>query len=209
MGIQISMDTETWGKRAGCDARSIGACVFDPVKGINDRKESFYVNLSNPLMGSYSTDHYTQQELDCIGGSHRKYWLHRDPTTVKWWYDQPEEARNAFDNPVDLREGLMVFSRWLASLGFDPKVDNGSAIWTHGGAYDCPVVEAWYHAVRLPVPWHYRSPRDTRSIFDFAGVGNHEDWMKRHSKGIRHHSGDDSFSQAEAICATFALRGSL
>lgn len=31
MTVSVMLDLETWGTRPGCDIRSIGAVVFDPV----------------------------------------------------------------------------------------------------------------------------------------------------------------------------------
>ena len=43
----IMVDLETWGTAPGCDIRSIGAVVFDPVAGTLGA--TFYVNVENPL----------------------------------------------------------------------------------------------------------------------------------------------------------------
>jgi hypothetical protein len=92
MTKHIMLDTETWGTAPGCDLRSIGACLFDPVTGrvagFDDplidigAQFTFHVACNNPLIGTYSRDHLTQAQLDEIGGVYRKYNLTRDPQTV-------------------------------------------------------------------------------------------------------------------------------
>jgi hypothetical protein len=207
--INIALDTETWGKRAGCDARSIGGIVFNPHTQFvadDDRSDldgehgyAFHVALHNPLQGLFSPTHYTQIDLDSMNSPRRWPGLWRDPDTVKWWHAQPQEAQAAFENPVDLKEGLIAFSEWMRSLGVDPENENSCRVWGHGRAYDPPIIEAWFHVVGLPVPWHYRAPRDSRTIFDAAAVGDHSAWMKKHRHGVLHNSLDDSITLATAV----------
>ena len=151
------MDSETWGKRAGFDIKSIGACLFDPYNFDKDFSisNSFYKALDNPLLGTYTTDIYTQFDLDCIGGPNRKYNLERDIETVKFWNDQSEEAKAAFVNPIDLKEGLILFSDFILSHSDDIKYGQARDIclWSHGSAFDPPIIEYAYHVCRMEVPW--------------------------------------------------------
>lgn len=82
--IHIMLDLETWGTRPGCDIRSIGACVFDPVAGIinlplggwknsDPGSKLFYVATDNPVI----TDPLFPTNPV------REYKLKRDPLTVK------------------------------------------------------------------------------------------------------------------------------
>jgi hypothetical protein len=221
MTTHISVDTETWGKRPGFDARSLGAVVFNPREGfvrLDTRPDipigeghDFYAAFSNKLQGSYSSSHYTQKDLDKLDyttGDSRQYPLKRDNGTVDWWYRQTPEAQAAFVNPIDLREGLMKFSAWLASVGVNPRDEKSGALYAHGAAFDIPIIEAWYYAVDLPVPWHYRAARDTRSIFDMVDIDDHSAFVRQHSVGIFHHARDDAATQAHAICKAYAMRSS-
>jgi hypothetical protein len=212
MTIHIMLDLETWGTTPGSDIRSIGACVFDPVMGSIHSAGwmTFYIACYNPLMGTYSREHYTQAELDAIDGPHRRYNLTRDPHTVQWWSEQSDEAQAAFVDPVDLREALDRFSNWLCDLIPALYVPShgltGIRIWSHGAAFDPPILAAAYEAVGLPVPWHYRAPRDTRTLFDAAGIDDHSAWLNQHPgpMGVPHHALDDAICQARAVCAAWA-----
>lgn len=252
MSIHISLDLETWGTAPGCDIRSIGACVFDPVAGLRYTvpfDDTFYVACDNPIMGSAVsgwietlgfTPHPDDKHLDRsdmqAGAIYRKYPLTRDPSTVQWWSEQSDEAQAAFTDPVDLREALERFSSWLFNVVRDPAVQlkecrkchrpyeshhqicdwcgapadplSGVALWSHGAAFDPPILAAAYKAVGLAVPWHYRAPRDTRTLFDLAGIEDHSAWLRQHPGplGIAHHSLDDSVCQARAICAAWRMR---
>ena len=69
------------------------------------------------------------------------------------------------------------------------------------------IMAAAYKAVGLPVPWHYRAPRDTRTLFDVAGITDHSAWMadRPGPLGVPHHSLDDSICQARAVCDAWEM----
>lgn len=200
MTKHIMIDTETWGKRAGCDARSIGAVVFDPTTGHVATRGSagtFYTALENRVDFPYEWG-------DRPGQPPRKYKLWRDPETEAWWSEQSEEAHAAFNGAIDLRDGLILFTNWFDSIAMGNPLPNQQAdvrLWGHGAGFDLPIIEAWYHACDLPVPWHYRAPRDTRTAFDMAGIDDHSAWLNRHVEpgAIYHHALDDALCQARAV----------
>mgnify|MGYP000689862773 CR=1 FL=1 len=200
MTVHVSLDLETWGTRPGCDIRSIGAVVFDPVMG--EMVDIFYIACDNPQ----DTPHGWR---DVLGLPPRKYPLHRDPQTVQWW-NAPEQAAasTAFDNPVDLREALVRFTAWMYNVTRVNRQETGNSnalLWSHGPAFDPPILAEAYHAVGLPVPWHYRAPRDTRTLFDVAGIEDHSAWLRQHPgpMGVPHHALDDVICQARAVCAAW------
>ena len=228
MTVHVSLDLETWGTRPGCDIRSIGACVFNPVTGhignhiiktVGDESkyrsatgiltqartcDAFYIACDNPIAAMNIPDDKPIY----------RYPLHRDPQTVQWW-NAPEQAAasTAFDNPVDLREALERFSHWLetvAGRGFYSPANQhvtNIRLWSHGPAFDPPILAEAYHAVGLPVPWHYRAPRDTRTLFDVAGIEDHSAWLRQHPgpMGVSHHALDDAICQARAVCAAWGM----
>jgi len=77
------------------------------------------------------------------------------------------------------------------------------SLWAHGPTFDISILAAAYDACGLPIPWHYRAPRDTRTAFDMAGVDDHSAFMQRFNYGTAHNALDDSISQAKAVCAAF------
>lgn len=226
--IHIMLDLETWGTEPGCDIRSIGACVFDPVAGwvadmevATDEQQhpgTFYIACDNPEVDTFRQQVGPGEYIDTphYGERYRlKYPLHRDPRTVQWWSEQSEAAQAAFADPVDLRVALRRLAQWMCGLVngdiFYP-VDEDSTgldirLWSHGAHFDGPILAAAYKAVGLPVPWHYRAPRDTRTAFDMAGITDHTAWLKQHPGplGIPHHALDDAICQARAVCAAWAV----
>lgn len=212
--MDIMLDIESWGTDPGCDIRSIGACVFDPVTGWIPHEAplamgkdgrpfepTFYVACDNPQYG------WNAPKYKAHGSS--KYPLHRDPRTVQWWSKQSDEAQAAFADPVDLRSALASFTSWLYRIadesGGSISERTDIRLWSHGSHFDIPILAAAYAAVGLPVPWHYRAPRDTRTIFDVAGIDDHSAWLAQHPGplGVSHHALDDAICQARAVCAAW------
>lgn len=207
--IDVSFDSETFGTEPGCDIRSIGACVFVPSTGfVHDGSlgtiKTFYQAVDNPSDWTNNTT----GEVTCVNG------LTRDARTVQWWSEQTAEAQAVFANPVDLRAGLVEFGCWLRDVAGGPaysvsdhdrRYPDDVNLWSHGAAFDAPIIAAAYRACGLPVPWHYRAPRDTRTCFDMAGVDDHSAWLNLTPGplGIAHHALDDAICQARAICAAF------
>lgn len=229
MTISIMVDLETWGTEPGCDIRSIGAVVFDPLTGkipcynpnaptgekIRSLDGTFYIACDNPSAPMIDASPGYSGYYDGVD-TYRKYPLTRDPRTVQWWSEQSDEAQAAFADPVDLREGLRRFIVWLEEI---TRTEGGDwskvwgrkhvRIWSHGAATDGPWLAAAYRACGLPVPWHYRAPRDTRTIFDAAGIDDHTAWLKQYPGplGIPHHALDDAICQARAVCAAYEIIG--
>ena len=154
MTISIMIDLETWGTEPGCDIRSIGAVVFDPLTGkipcynpnaptgekIRSLDGTFYVAVDNPITNDAlgNKAHY-----DVIAGGYRKYPLTRDPRTVQWWSEQSDEAQAAFADPVDLREALRQLTVWIDNIGREGDTDfrkpherTNIRLWSHGSHFD-------------------------------------------------------------------------
>lgn len=228
MTVHVSLDLETWGTRPGCDIRSIGAAVFDPARqwvsgyddGYNEASPgTFYVACDNPAKGVMRTAETDEQfaKADKDGRYFKqtgyRYNLHRDPRTVQWWSEQSDEAQAAFADPVELKDALAAFTSWLYRIagesGNSIAQRSDLRIWSHGAAFDSPILAAAYEAVGLPVPWHYRAPRDTRTLFDLADVTDHSAWLAQHPGplGLTHHALDDAICQARAVCAAYKRIG--
>lgn len=208
--VDIMLDLETWGKKPGCDIRSIGACVFNPLTGfVHDGTlgtfKTFYVATDNVIS-------FTQwkglNEPTSYNGL--RYPLTRDPETVQWWKDQSPEAQAAFENPVDLRRALFDFTTWLGNVSGHPTTAlvNGSfpaniRIWANDPHFDVSILAAVFDAVGLPVPWHYRSPRSMKTAIDMAGL-KPEEYC---NYGTAHNALDDAIAQAMTVCKAYERLG--
>lgn len=140
------IDLETYGKRPGCVVLSVGAIKFDRAPQISplEQMETFYQRVN----------------LD----SCRRLGLFEDRLTVEWWQHQPTEAYyEAVENPdrAPVEKVLTDLSEWF----------NGSRyIWCNGLTFDVPILNEVYYRCKLPIPWQYWDTRDTRTIWDVAGI---------------------------------------
>lgn len=176
--------------------------------------DTFYIATDNPVRADARPQYSDSNAVH----ADRLYPLFRDPQTVQWWSEQSDEAQAAFTDPVDLREALVRFSQWVMDICYPhergltvPENDDinpptNIRLWSHGAAFDPPILAAAYDAVGLPVPWHYRAPRDTRTLFDAAGIEDHSALLARHSGDdrVQHHALSDAICQARAVCAAYS-----
>lgn len=179
----IMIDLETWGKRAGCAIRSIGAVAFDPTSG--KLGDEFYVNV-------------TKQSCLDVG-------LVTDRSTEKWWDQQTRDAQAALDtDQISLADALNRFSVfWRTTCGTRP--------WSQGANFDQPIIEAAYVACGLVnekgdtlLPWKFYESRCTRTVYGLAGLRPF-DFPK--NTGTAHHALDDAKHQARCVSTAFRKLG--
>lgn len=165
----VMIDIETLGTTPGSAILSIGAVMF----GMDGLGAQFY----SPIQLTSCTD---------VG-------LTIDPSTVEWWMRQSDEARAAAfpADAMPLGAVLARFREWMLE-------QSAKHPWCHGATFDVPLLDAAYRACGIPAPWDFWSVRDTRTLYDLAGVK-----VDRHG-GTHHHALDDAINQAKA--AVLALR---
>jgi hypothetical protein len=168
----VMIDIETLGTAPGAAILSIGAVLFGPA-GLGD---TFYA----PVL---------LQSCTAVG-------LTIDAATVGWWFTQSEEARAAAFRPdaATLPEVLLAFSCWFAARGVKRP-------WCHGATFDVPLLDAAYKTCGMTSPWDFWSVRDTRTLYDLAGIT-----VDRNS-GVHHNALDDAKAQAEAAIAALRIVG--
>lgn len=146
MTRHIMVDLETMSTGPGAAILQIGAVTFDPASDYIDVNGGFEKNVS----------------LDsCIRAG-----LTIDESTLAWWMQQSAIARAAvMAEPRPLREVLSYLTAWLGFVNFqEPDI----AIWSHGLAFDVPILENAYRALGFRAPWNHRVGRDTRTLFWLA-----------------------------------------
>jgi len=204
----ISLDLETWGKTPGCDIRSIGAVVFDPIAGLVNHKaphrgmSQFYIATDNPTT-PHEQSYCEACGTEWYGGDIPRYQLVRDPETVQWWNEQSPDAQAAFANPVDLRDACARFGLWINEVS-DHQADT-VRIWANDPHFDVSILDAVYRAVGLPVPWHYPAPRSMRTIVEAAGMTR--DDMAQFNHSTAHNALDDAINQAMIVCEAYKRLG--
>jgi exodeoxyribonuclease VIII len=141
------LDLETLSTRKNAAIVQIAAIAFDPRDG---RIES--INTGRPRA-------FNAFVIDREG--------HIDPKTVAWWMQQKPAAslgKKIETTGVLLDEALRDLKDWYEE-------QDAEAVWSHGATFDIAIIEQRCAEIGRPVPWHYRHPRDTRTLFALAPGG--------------------------------------
>jgi hypothetical protein len=187
----VMLDLETLSTRADACIIQIAAIAFDIETGEFGLRFNAYVNESS-MIG------------ERVG--------HIDPSTVGWWMRQKfaptlGEKITSEDDASCLSEALGNFAEWFEQdVCLDDTITEDVCLWAHGATFDVPILQYAYE-VRCPetyegkAPWHYRAPRDTRTLFALAPGG-----MPRPSKDeTREHDAQyDCEYQIAQVCAAYA-----
>jgi len=135
MSMDIMLDLETTGTRAGCGILTIGACSFDEARWFYER-----IDLKT-----------------CHDEG-----LKDDPETIAWWGKQTAEARmEAFSGQEPLVAVLGRFADWCQGL----KQQHGKVFsWGNGADFDQPILEAAFIACDMKKPWCWDASRCYRTL---------------------------------------------
>ena len=163
------IDLETLSTRKDCAVKVFSAMLFDRSQKFPSVKNStyFYRKIS-------------QKSCDELK-------LHVDPKTIKWWDEQsPKMKEEMFSNESqreDLTKVLEDFNEWWNK-------HNCRYPWSQGATFDIAILEQLYSLCELSTPWKFYDTRDTRTIYDLAGV---KPWDL--PKGNNHHALHDCHRQ--------------
>jgi len=180
----VMVDIETLGTAPGSAILSIGAVVFDPFA--EELGQTFEANIDL---------------ASCFAAG-----LSADPNTLIWWMEQSDAARRAAflaDDEVNLRDGLVGLVDYLGQVARHKGL--GLRLWSHGANFDPILLEAAYRAIQHETPWQFRDVRDTRTIFDLAGIGSLSGY--RCATDVPHQALSDAKVQARAVMETYRVLG--
>ena len=166
------IDIETIGVRSTSMLLQIGACYFDRNTG--EIGKTFLVNIDPSMFKDQFTFDYG---------------------TVKWWFEQTEEARKSvMENAVELRVALMDLHDFCDS--------DETNIWCHA-TFDMPIILNAFEVMGIKFPIHFRRMRDIRTLMDIA---DHKTEKPR--QGIHHNGLDDAkFQVVYVVEALNKLKG--
>lgn len=119
-----------------------------------------------------------------------------DYSTVKWWTQQDQSARDYFNKDSDTT--LLValtrirrhFNQYLI-----PTLNNGNnvRVWGNGPTFDISILEHAFRQHNVAVPWNYGDVRCVRTITDFNPKVKEK--YKSNFNGTMHNPIDDCISQ--------------
>lgn len=163
--VHVMVDLETLSKRSDAAIVQLAAIAFDPQTGEILSRFNEYVNES------------------CVAGERVG---HVDIGTIGWWLKQKGAAAlgekiTGEDGALWLAYVLGEFDQWFANLAADTCEDDAAhftegseqiCVWAHGATFDIPILASAYDRAQVGyVPWNYRAPRDTRTLYALAPGG--------------------------------------
>lgn len=167
----IMLDLETLSTNTNAAIISIGAVEFD-LLGVQTRK-GFHVTID---------------ANDAIEKG-----AHVDSDTIKWWMQQSDAARSAFDggDAYSEVEALELFREWLHKTEADtPKPIR---MWGNGSDFDNVILASAYKRHGLDTPWsfyHNRCYRTLKSLYSD---------VKMRKTGVAHNALHDAVRQAHHL----------
>ena len=169
MANDIMIDIESLDTSPNCVILTIGAVRFDPKgMGVVEKLEL------RPHIDE-QTDKYNRVIND---------------DTVRWWSNQTSEAMDEAMGDW----GRISFADCMAALY--KFCWNRRAVWSNGAGFDIVAMESAWRNLGTPIPWPYYTVRDTRTLYEIAGV-NLKD--KKYGTKTTHKAVEDAEHQAIVV----------
>lgn len=170
MANHVMIDLETLHTDPDCVVLTIGAVRFDP------RGDGIAESLELKPTVEDQIEQYNRSISE---------------DTLRWWSEQsPEALDEAFSD-----SGRIPFAECMEILY--KFCWNRQAVWSNGAPFDLVVMEhAWRQTSDKPnpIPWPFWSMRDTRTLYDVAGVS-----LKDGGFVTSHRAVDDAEHQAIVV----------
>ena len=160
----IMLDLETMGTGPTAAIMAIGAVEFDLQAKTPGREFYEVVDLDSAMKA---------------GGT-------VDASTILWWMQQSDAAREAFKRPgIEIRSALGLFAMWVFNCG-----GSSASVWGNGAAFDNVILRSAYDRLGLTAPWSFRNDRCFRTV---KAMHPAIDWPYQ---GTAHNALADAKSQA-------------
>lgn len=161
----ITFDLETLGNTTTAPIIQIGAVAFK--EDSDTLIDEFFVNIKWESL--------------------KKYDFNMDYSTIQWWLQQSEAARNSIvqDQTHSIDKALYEFTQWLEKLGGA----SNFYYWTHA-TFDPPILVNAYRQCGKTCTIPFRLHRDIRTLHWIAGD------VEVERKGVSHNALDDAKYQS-------------
>jgi DNA polymerase III epsilon subunit-like protein len=172
----VMLDLETFSTAPDAAIVQVGAVIFD----------NFPVETTLAGRGTFERTIALQSSI-LAGGR-------MDADTVEWWrHPDRTKPRISVESGAE-RVGVVLsaFSDWFPEDAY---------LWSHGAAFDVPVLAHAYRMLGLREPWDHRRVRDTRTLFALAA--ELAGWEKPRRE-TAHTALADAVAQAEDVRAAHA-----
>ena len=109
-----------------------------------------------------------------------------DDGTIKWWSQQPAEAREEALGEgawrVDIKDALQDLSKLIF---------HADRLWANGPAYDMTILENAYKQFAMTLPWRFYRVRDCRTVYSL--------WPDLPQPPTTHHALEDCARQISML----------
>ncbi len=174
----LMIDIETLGTGTDAAILAIAAVYFDPKTG--ELGDEFYtnVNLQSNLNGRRSVD----------------------ASTMIWWMQQEEAARNEVfglnHKAPSLTEALTMFKEFVEF--------ESVKVWGNGSGFDITILETAFKLTKQSPPWKFWNIRDVRTAVELGKLLDFDPKKDMPFEGVKHNALDDSKHQAKYVSAIFS-----
>jgi hypothetical protein len=173
--MDVMLDVESWGLRPGSAIRSVGLVAFklgDP----SVEQRTLYANVDRE--------------------SCRERGLREEAETVEWWSRQDSAAQLALEaDPLPLLDAVVLVEKFWNMYGC-------KYVWAQGANFDPVLWESACRAVGREAPWRFFCVRDTRTVYDLAGLNARS--IPR-AGGVAHNALDDATHQVMCLRWAWAM----
>lgn len=128
------------------------------------------------------------------------------PSTVEWWLQQSDAARQSVLNGFAFRSPLGFvleeLNQWIRSFGRFEEL----RLWSYGPTFDETIVRSAFERHGITFPLSYRQSRCCRTLQDTAWELT--GWMLPPREGLAHNALDDCKQQATNVVSQFVALAS-
>ena len=113
--------------------------------------------------------------------------------TIRWWGEQsPEAIEEAMGDKdrIPFKECMEILYRFCW---------NRRAVWSNGASFDVVVAETAWRQLDMRIPWPFYTVRDTRTLYEMAGVKLKDGGYKTTHKAV-----EDAERQAIVVQQAYA-----
>ena len=129
---------------------------------------------------------------------------HIDPSTVRWWMKESDDARAAIVNMTAVKSESLITALFELTCFIQRQAAHDDIkVWSKGASFDLPILRSAFNRCRMDVPWGFRNERDVRTLIDLGQllVGFNADDIRR--TGPKHDALADARFQAKQVIATY------
>jgi hypothetical protein len=182
--MHVMIDLETLGTRVNAQIVQIGAVAFEAKSGGRIGEKTGFNVFVRIQDGAGTIDH----------------------DTIAWWLEQDNGARMGLsqglksESCMPIHLALDSLAQWPHNvLGMANGWDDIEGVWSHGATFDIAILTAAYAGILgAQPPWHYRLPRDTRTLF-WAATGDPKPPVVDTTGTTQHNALDDAVIQAQQV----------